>query len=152
MTAKEFENEIFDEDQDPTAELEMLPSGFLERGADYVELETEAKTTGLEEQVGSPSGTGAEHESTRHRDSSTRNIESIQRELDTLRVEAATLATRVRSGETRIERHGQSYTIYSLEWKGYNIWGATAAMLMNLIARIKTVDEQEHPGIRSSAE
>jgi 8-oxo-dGTP pyrophosphatase MutT (NUDIX family) len=54
--------------------------------------------------------------------------------------------------ETRIERHGQSYTIYSLRWKGYNIWGATAAMLMNLIARIRTVDEQEHPGIRSSAE
>lgn len=104
MTAKEYENEIFDEDQDPTAELEMLPSGFLEHGADYVELETEAKTTGLEEQVGSPGGTGADHESTRHRDSGTKNIESIQCELDALRVEAATLATRVRSGEARIER------------------------------------------------
>ena len=54
--------------------------------------------------------------------------------------------------ETRIERHGQSYKIYSLKWEGYNIWGATAAMLINLIARIKTVDEQEHTGIRSSAE
>jgi len=40
------------------------------------------------------------------------------------------------------ERHGDRYTIYSLEWKGYTIWGVTAAMLMNLISRMQAVHEQ----------
>jgi hypothetical protein len=39
-----------------------------------------------------------------------------------------------------IQRSGESYTIYSLKWEGYNIWGATAAMLMNLISRIEKLN------------
>ena len=44
----------------------------------------------------------------------------------------------------RIRRHGQAYIIHSLNWHGYNIWGATAGMLMNLITRIRNVSEQAH--------
>ena len=35
-----------------------------------------------------------------------------------------------------VERDGQRYVLYSLEWEGYNIWGATAAILINLISRM----------------
>jgi hypothetical protein len=45
----------------------------------------------------------------------------------------------------RVEREGVNYTIHSLKWQGYTIWGATAGMLMNLISRIRSIDEHEHP-------
>jgi 8-oxo-dGTP pyrophosphatase MutT (NUDIX family) len=48
-----------------------------------------------------------------------------------------------------VRKDGQSYTIWSLEWQGYNIWGATAAMLMNLVMRMEDSGEPKHPGIRS---
>ena len=35
------------------------------------------------------------------------------------------------------EQDGARYTLWSLKYKGYNIWGATAAMMMNLIVRIR---------------
>jgi 8-oxo-dGTP pyrophosphatase MutT (NUDIX family) len=45
--------------------------------------------------------------------------------------------------ETRIiERHGQSYPIFTLRWEGHTIWGVTAAMLMNLISRMQNTHEQ----------
>jgi 8-oxo-dGTP pyrophosphatase MutT (NUDIX family) len=41
--------------------------------------------------------------------------------------------------ESRIfERHGQKYPIYTLRWQGYTIWGATAAILLNLTERMQT--------------
>jgi len=39
------------------------------------------------------------------------------------------------------ERDGHRYTLWSLKYRGYNIWGATAAMLMNLIERVSAIDE-----------
>jgi 8-oxo-dGTP pyrophosphatase MutT (NUDIX family) len=36
-----------------------------------------------------------------------------------------------------VERAGRKYTLYSMNWKGYVIWGATAGMLMNLITRLR---------------
>lgn len=48
-----------------------------------------------------------------------------------------------------MERDGQRYTIWSLPWLEHDVWGATAAILLNLIARIEKSDEHEHPGIRS---
>ena len=39
------------------------------------------------------------------------------------------------------ERHGQKYRVWSLEWQGYDIWGVTAAMLMNLIKRLEDVSD-----------
>ncbi len=51
-----------------------------------------------------------------------------------------------------IEHKGMTHTIFSLMWNGYNIWGATAAMLMNLISRLENVHEQRHPGIGSASE
>ena len=48
-----------------------------------------------------------------------------------------------------VHRHGQRYTIWTLHWNGHRIWGATAHMLMNLITRMESTDEQQHPGIRS---
>ncbi len=51
-----------------------------------------------------------------------------------------------------IEHQGMSHTIFSLKWNDYNIWGATAAMLMNLISRLENVHEQRHPGISGASE
>ena len=48
-----------------------------------------------------------------------------------------------------VSRDGRAYTIWSLDWQGYNIWGATAAMLMNLISRLEHSIEPENSGIRS---
>jgi 8-oxo-dGTP pyrophosphatase MutT (NUDIX family) len=44
-----------------------------------------------------------------------------------------------------IERDGVRGTIWSLQWRDYTIWGATAAMLMNLISRIEQQGKDEHP-------
>jgi len=45
--------------------------------------------------------------------------------------------------ETRIyERDGQKYPIHTLRWEGHVIWGATAAMLMNLISRMQSNNDQ----------
>jgi len=45
--------------------------------------------------------------------------------------------------ETRIfERGGHQYPIFTLHWQGYKIWGATAAILMNLIGRMQSTHEQ----------
>jgi 8-oxo-dGTP pyrophosphatase MutT (NUDIX family) len=48
-----------------------------------------------------------------------------------------------------VERDGHRYTVWSLRWGEYDIWGATAAMLLNLITRMEKPGEFEHPGIRS---
>lgn len=50
------------------------------------------------------------------------------------------------------KRHDREYTIHSLKWEGYNVWGATAAMLMNLITRMQTADEQQYSDISSATE
>jgi 8-oxo-dGTP pyrophosphatase MutT (NUDIX family) len=55
--------------------------------------------------------------------------------------------------ESRVVRHhGRKYTIYSLRWNDYTIWGATAGMLMNLIFRLRSVDEQRTADFTPSAE
>ncbi len=41
----------------------------------------------------------------------------------------------------RVDRDGINYTIWSLSWNGYNIWGVTAAILMNLILRVQSFHE-----------
>lgn len=51
----------------------------------------------------------------------------------------------------KIERDGQRYTIWSLQWEGYDIWGATAAMLMNLIARMEQLDGPQFPAVPGGA-
>jgi len=38
------------------------------------------------------------------------------------------------------ERDGQEHLVYTLHWQGYIIWGATAAMLMNLISRMQACE------------
>ena len=50
-----------------------------------------------------------------------------------------------------VTRHGVEYTIWSLHYRGYDIWGATAAMLINLITRMESADEHAHPGISRRA-
>jgi 8-oxo-dGTP pyrophosphatase MutT (NUDIX family) len=42
-----------------------------------------------------------------------------------------------------IQRHGQEYTIWSLQYRGHNIWGATAAMILNLTERMRAIYDQE---------
>ena len=58
---------------------------------------------------------------------------------------------RGRYEEQHVERHGQRYTIWSLHWMDNLIWGATAAMLMNLITRLERSDGGEHTGFCSGA-
>jgi 8-oxo-dGTP pyrophosphatase MutT (NUDIX family) len=54
--------------------------------------------------------------------------------------------------ESRIfVRHGQEHPIYTLHWQGYTIWGATAAMLLNLTSRMQIRHEQRNPGISSAS-
>ncbi len=48
-----------------------------------------------------------------------------------------------------VERDNRQYTIWSLRWQRYLIWGATAAMLMNLITRMERGRGQQYPGFRS---
>ncbi len=38
----------------------------------------------------------------------------------------------------QVDRDGIEHTIWSLSWNEYNIWGVTAAILMNLILRIQS--------------
>ena len=38
--------------------------------------------------------------------------------------------------------HGREYSIFTLRWRNYKIWGVTAAMLMNLILRMQNSHEQ----------
>jgi 8-oxo-dGTP pyrophosphatase MutT (NUDIX family) len=38
-------------------------------------------------------------------------------------------------------RDGNRYTLWSLKYQGHNIWGATAAILMNLIKRMSDINE-----------
>lgn len=55
--------------------------------------------------------------------------------------------------ESRIfERDGQEYTIFSLRWRGYTIWGATAAMLINLTSRMQITYEKRNPGFTRTSE
>lgn len=42
-----------------------------------------------------------------------------------------------RYSEKRVERDGQEYTIRALQWESHTIWGATAAMLLNLASRME---------------
>ena len=55
--------------------------------------------------------------------------------------------------EARIFKlHDREYTIHSLQWEGYNVWGATAAMLMNLISRMQVANEQQYSDISNATE
>jgi len=42
----------------------------------------------------------------------------------------------------RVMRGGNEYIIWSLPYQDYNIWGATAAMMMNLAVRMRTAHER----------
>lgn len=42
-----------------------------------------------------------------------------------------------------INRDGRKYTIWSLQYEEYNIWGATAAMIRNLTARMRAMHDQK---------
>jgi 8-oxo-dGTP pyrophosphatase MutT (NUDIX family) len=44
-------------------------------------------------------------------------------------------------GSQEVERNGVKYKIWTLSWHGYDIWGVTAAILMNLIRRIQSFHE-----------
>jgi 8-oxo-dGTP pyrophosphatase MutT (NUDIX family) len=64
-------------------------------------------------------------------------------------VPASVVLDRARFEGRRVERDGQTYTIWSLQWQDHLIWGATAWMLMNLITRMERNLGQQNPGIRS---
>jgi len=42
-----------------------------------------------------------------------------------------------------VHREGQQYTIWSLQYQGYNIWGATAAIILNLVGRMRAIHDQK---------
>jgi 8-oxo-dGTP pyrophosphatase MutT (NUDIX family) len=64
-------------------------------------------------------------------------------------VPASIILDRSRFEAQRVARDGQDYTIWSLRWNQHLVWGATAAMLMNLIMRMEQFGDSEHAGIRS---
>jgi 8-oxo-dGTP pyrophosphatase MutT (NUDIX family) len=64
-------------------------------------------------------------------------------------VPASVILDRARFQVQRVQRDGRDYTLWSLRWNGHLVWGATAAMLMNLITRMERNGDHEHPGIRS---
>jgi 8-oxo-dGTP pyrophosphatase MutT (NUDIX family) len=66
-------------------------------------------------------------------------------------VPASVVLDRERYQGRNVMRHGVHYTIWSLKYNGYDIWGATAAMLMNMITRMESADEPAHPGISRRA-
>ena len=49
------------------------------------------------------------------------------------------------------ERNGRKHRVWTLNWEGYEIWGVTAAMLMNLVSRLENVREPEDPAVRQTA-
>lgn len=51
-----------------------------------------------------------------------------------------------------VESQGRKYTIFTLRWKGYTIWGATAAMLINLTDRMQTRHELRNSGFSQATE
>lgn len=50
-----------------------------------------------------------------------------------------------------IESEGRIYPVWTLHWQGQKIWGITAAMLMNLVARLEKARERQDPAVRQSA-
>lgn len=71
-------------------------------------------------------------------------------EVFTVPVSVILDGSRYRSRE--YQRDGFTQTIYSLQWKGQNIWGVTASMLMNLIHRLEEVRARKYPGVSRAAE
>jgi 8-oxo-dGTP pyrophosphatase MutT (NUDIX family) len=46
-------------------------------------------------------------------------------------------ALNIRSWQCRrVQREGQWYNVYSMHWQGFEVWGITAAILMNLARRV----------------
>lgn len=43
-----------------------------------------------------------------------------------------------------LRRHGQAHTVHTLRWREYTIWGATAAMLLNLTSRMQASHEKRN--------
>lgn len=46
---------------------------------------------------------------------------------------------RSRYVQKKVERDGREHRIWSLQWGKHNVWGATAAMLLNLVSRVERV-------------
>ena len=63
-------------------------------------------------------------------------------------IPASVVLDRERYRGRPVHRDGQAYTIWSLDWRGHNVWGATAAMLMNLIVRMEKSVDSENPDFR----
>lgn len=49
------------------------------------------------------------------------------------------------------ERDGRKYRVWTLHWQEHEIWGVTAAMMMNLVDRMEKVRERQDPAICQSA-
>lgn len=56
-------------------------------------------------------------------------------------VPASVILDRTRFQARQVQRDGRDYTLWSLHWNGQLIWGATAAMLMNLITRMERIGD-----------
>jgi len=46
---------------------------------------------------------------------------------------------RSRYVQKKVEHDGREHHIWSLQWGKHNVWGATAAMLLNLVSRVERV-------------
>lgn len=63
-------------------------------------------------------------------------------------VPASVVLDRGRYKARHVSSGGRQYTIWHLQWQDHDIWGATAAMLMNLVNRLEKVNGSSNPGLR----
>jgi 8-oxo-dGTP pyrophosphatase MutT (NUDIX family) len=63
-------------------------------------------------------------------------------------VPVAVAMDRGRFRSRKVERGGEQFLVWSLRWQDHEIWGATAAILLNLIARMENPGGREASGIR----
>lgn len=67
-------------------------------------------------------------------------------------VPASVVLDRSRYETFPYERDGQVHTVYTMRWQGKQIWGVTAGMLINLIARLERADVRADTAVRRAAE
>lgn len=69
-------------------------------------------------------------------------VPDVREVAEVFSVPLGVVLDRSRYKSLRIERNGVTGTTWSLKWNEYNIWGATAAILINLIQRIQSNHEK----------
>ena len=46
----------------------------------------------------------------------------------------------------RVERDGSKFTVWSMQYEGFHIWGVTASIILNLAQRMRAIHVSKNPG------